>query len=147
MAGKLSRGPLGRLLTFLVPPWARLSTRFREKQLILLVLCAFSFLCFGAIWFLPEKSGVGGKVKIVSDLRKNVQEAVEGIVLPPPPAESFIGGNPNIKHGVIDRPDPHKLAELENLHAQIELDEEIERIRNKIILSKSLSTHIDFFLK
>ena len=134
MASKLTRGPLGRLLTFLVPPWARLSARNREKQLVVLVLCIFSFLCFGAIWFLPEKNGVGGKVKIVSDIRKNVQEAVEGIVLPPPPADSLIGGNPNIKHGVIDRPDPHKLAELENLHAQIELDEEIERIRKKNIL-------------
>ena len=34
-----------------------------------------------------------------------------------------------VRHNVIDKPDPHKLQEIQNLNAQIELDEEIERIR------------------
>ena len=52
-------------------------------------------------------------MKIVDDVRKKVQEAAEQIVLPPPPEPEAIaaaGGkiNPNIKHGVIDKPDPHR---------------------------------------
>jgi hypothetical protein len=55
----------------------------------------------------------GGKVKIVDEVRKKIQGAVEEIVLPPPPdSEAMVdaGGkvNPNIKHGVIDKPDPHR---------------------------------------
>jgi hypothetical protein len=129
----LKPGPLGHLLNFLMPPSSRGVFRSREKQLIVLVLGTFSFICIGAIWFLPEKGAPGGKVKVVYDqIRRDVQEAAEGIILPPPPigeqAESLLG-NPNVRHGVIDRPDPHKVMEKANLDAQIELDQEIERIR------------------
>ena len=49
----------------------------------------------------------------MDDMRKQVQKAAEEIVLPPPPEPEAIaaaGGkiNPNIKHGVIDKPDPHR---------------------------------------
>lgn len=130
MAGKGQKGPLGHLLTFLTPN--RGSIRSREKQLILLILGCLSFVWFGAVWFLPEKAQSGGKVKIVDEVRKKIQGAVEEIVLPPPPdMEALAGGkiNPNIKHGVLDKPDPHRVAEKENFQAQIELDEEIEKIR------------------
>ena len=128
-------GPLGRLLNFLMPPHSRGIFRSREKQLIVLVFGTFSFICIGAIWFLPEKGAPGGKVKVVYEkFRKDVQEAAEGIILPPPPlggvdqADSVLN-NPNVKHGVMDRPDPHKVMEKASLDAQIELDQEIERIR------------------
>ena len=102
--------------------------RTREKQLFILALGTISFLCFGSIWFLPEKPGPGGKVKVVRD---KLQEQVENLILPPPPED--VGGdvniNPNIRHGVIDKPDPHRLEEKAQLDAQIELDEEIKRIR------------------
>jgi len=126
MAGKGQKGPLGRLLVFLSPTRG---VRSKEKQIILLVLGVFSLFWFGAVFFLPDKSIQGGKVKIVSDFRKNVQEAAEDIIMPPPPEDGNLLGNPNIRHGVIDKPDPHKAAELQNLNAQIELDTEIERIR------------------
>ena len=98
------------------------------------MLGTFSFICIGAIWFLPDKGAPGGKVKVVYDqIRKDVQEAAEGIILPPPPlgeqqADSLVNP-PVVRHGVIDRPDPHKLMEKASLDAQIELDQEIERIR------------------
>lgn len=134
MAIKNVKGPLGRLLNFLLPPSSRGVFRSREKQLIVLVLGTFSFICIGAIWFLPDKGAPGGKVKVVYDqIRKDVQEAAEGIILPPPPlgeqqADSLVNP-PVVRHGVIDRPDPHKLMEKASLDAQIELDQEIERIR------------------
>lgn len=127
MAAKGQKGPCGRLILFFSP--GRIGFRAKEKQIVILLLCVFSFIWFGAVWFLPEKGSPGGKVKIVSDFRKNIQDAAEGIILPPPPADSVVNANPNVRHGVIDKPDPHKVAELENLNAQIELDEEIERIR------------------
>jgi len=146
MGVKGQKGSMARLLAIVTP--GRLGCRTREKQAILLILGTFSFVWLGAVWFLPDKNGptigasasaaVGGKVKIVNDLRAKVQEAAEGIILPPPPAD-LVGGNPNIKHGVIDRPDPHQVKELANLNAQIELDEEIERIRSaqeKQVLAK-----------
>jgi hypothetical protein len=118
-----------------MPPHPRSLFRSREKQLIVLVLATFSFVCIGAIWFLPDKGVPGGKVKVVYEkFRKDVQEAAEGLILQPPPplggeAAEHVGVNPNIKHGVIDRPDPHKVIEKASLDAQIELDQEIERIR------------------
>ena len=128
MAVKDSRGPCKRLLAFIMPPNSRGLCRTREKQLFILALGTISFLCFGSIWFLPEKPGPGGKVKVVRD---KLQAEVENLILPPPPED--VGGdvniNPNIRHGVIDKPDPHKLEEKAHLDAQIELDEEIKRIR------------------
>ena len=84
-------------------------------------------------------------MRIVSDFRKNVQEAAEGIILPPPPAAEVVNAlNPNLRHGVIDKPDPHRVAELENLNAQIELDQEIERIRDIYSQSRILLYKIFF---
>jgi len=137
MAAKSQKGPFGHLITFLSP--GRGGLRSKEKQIIILILAVFSCIWIGAVFFLPDRNSEGGKVRIVNDFRKNVQEAAEGIILPPPPADSVVNANPNIRHGVIDKPDPHKVAELENLNAQIELDEEIERIRQnqaKQVLAK-----------
>ena len=70
-------------------------------------------------------------MKVVKDTLKN---EFENLILPPPPAdfgsELHNHANPNIRHGVIDKPvdDPHK-EERKQLEAAIGLDEEIERIR------------------
>ena len=131
-----------RLVEFFIPQNSRGLCRSREKQLFILALGTISFLCFGSIWFLPDKSGPGGKVKVVKDTLK---EEFENLILPPPPQD--LGGdvnnnvNPNIRHGVIDKPldDPHKAEERAQLAAQIGLDEEIERIRqsqHKQVLAK-----------
>ena len=132
-SGKGSSGPVRRLLEFFIPQNSRGLCRSREKQLFILALGTISFLCFGSIWFLPEKSGPGGKVKVVRD---TIKEQVENLILPPPPQD--LGGEV-IRHGVIDKPDPHKAEEKAQLAAQIELDEEIQRIRKnqeKQVLAK-----------
>jgi len=128
MAVKDTKGPVKRLLEFIMPPNSRGMCRTREKQLFILALGTICFLCFGSIWFLPEKQGPGGKVKVVRD---KLQEQVENLILPPPPEDMHgdININPNIRHGVIDKPDPHRAEEKAQLDAQIELDEEIKRIR------------------
>jgi len=128
MAVKDTKGPVKRLLEFIMPPNSRGMCRTREKQLFILALGTICFLCFGSIWFLPEKQGPGGKVKVVRD---KLQEQVENLILPPPPEDmrGDININPNIRHGVIDKPDPHRAEEKAQLDAQIELDEEIKRIR------------------
>lgn len=80
-------------------------------------------------------------MKVVKDTLKN---EFENLILPPPPAdfgsELHNHANPNIRHGVIDKPvdDPHK-EERKQLEAAIGLDEEIERIRqnqHKEVLAK-----------
>jgi len=128
MAVKDTKGPVKRLLEFIMPPNSRGMCRTREKQLFILALGTICFLCFGSIWFLPEKQGPGGKVKVV---REKLQQQVENLILPPPPEDlqGDININPNIRHGVIDKPDPHRAEEKAQLDAQIELDEEIKRIR------------------
>ena len=130
MAVKDNKGPaVKRLLEFILPSSTRGLCRSKEKQLFLLALGTISFLCFGSIWFLPgSSSGSGGKVKVVSDLLK---EQAENLILPPPPADLGDSNNinPNSRLGaVIDKPG-RKQEEKAILDAQIELDEEIKRIR------------------
>jgi len=127
--GGLGRShPLGRLLNLVMPNSSRGGCRGRERQLFFLALGTIGFLCFASMWWLPERGGGGGKVRKVQE---KLQEGVENLILPPPPQDvqdkSQI--NPNIRHGVLDNPDPHKLSEQKQLEAQIELDEEIKRIR------------------
>ena len=132
MAGQDSKGAFSRLVTYVMPPNSRGPFRTKEKYFIILTLGTFSFICFAAIWFLPEKGSQGGKVKIVSDFKKQVNDAIESIIVPPPPAEKDKKNqNPNVRHNVIERPgeDPHREHEQRELNARIELDEEIERIR------------------
>jgi len=131
-AGGLGQGkgqghPLGRLLNLVMPNSTRAACRGRGKPLFLLALGTIGFLCFASMWWLPEKGG-GGKVRKVQE---RLQEGVENLILPPPPQEVQDNSqiNPNIRHGVLDKPDPHKLNEQKHLEAQIELDEEIKRIR------------------
>ena len=81
-------------------------------------------------------------MKVVKDTLKN---EFENLILPPPPAdfgsELHNHANPNIRHGVIDKPvdDPHK-EERKQLEAAIGLDEEIERIRQNQHNQRKLST-------
>jgi len=123
-------GPATRLLQLVVPQNTRGLCRTREKQLFILALGTISFLCFGSIWFLPERPGqAGGKVKVV---QKILQEGVENMILPPPPEdERELHNNPNIKHGVIDKPDPHLEEQRRQLESRVGLDVEIERIKQR----------------
>ena len=126
MAVKDRQGPaVKRLLEFILPSSTRGLCRSKEKQLFLLALGTISFLCFASIWFLPgSSSSSGGKVKVVSDLLK---DQAANLILPPPPAD--LGGENNVNANVIDKPDHRKQEEKAVFEAQIELDEEIQRIR------------------
>jgi len=130
--------PVLRLLEFFTPHSTRGLCRSKEKQLFILALGTISLLCFGSIWFLPEKSGPGGKVKVVRDTIKEV----ENLILPPPPQDELNNNvNAIVNKGVVDKPhvDPRRDEEKAQLAAQIELDEEIQRIRQnqeKQVLAK-----------
>ena len=134
MIGRDSKGPaVKRLVEFILPSNTRGLCRSKEKQIFLLALGTISFLCFGSIWFLPgSSSGKVNKVQAVRDVIVQQAENVGNLIRPPPPGD--IGGdqnniNPNIRHGVLDKPDPRKQEERAVLDAQIELDEEIKKIR------------------
>lgn len=65
---------------------------------------------------------------------KGLQDAGRDILLPAPPLESSgedWAQHPN--HGVIDRPDPHKVEDRAKLLAQIEMDAQLEDLRQKQI--------------
>ena len=133
MAVRDNKGPaVKRLLEFILPSNTRGLCRSKEKQIFLLALGTISFLCFGSIWFLPgSSSGKANKVETVQKLIVEQAKNVENLILPPPPGD--IGGdhnniNPNIRHGVLDKPD-RKKEEMALLDAQIELDDEIKKIR------------------
>jgi len=127
----VSRGACSRLFGYMMPPNSRGPFRTKEKYFIILTLGTFSFICFAAIWFLPDKSQ-GGKQRGVLQLRDEAGDVgIDFFMPPPPPMDPNSGKNPNIRHNVIERPDndPHRNMEVEHLNAQIELDNEIERIR------------------
>lgn len=80
---------------------------------------------------------------------KVIRDTLDGhaadLLLPPPPQdlrqeESVnVNVNPNIRHGVIDIPDHHAQEDKSQFKAKLELDEEIERIRQnqeKNVLAK-----------
>ena len=99
-----------------MPPNSRGFFRPREKSLIFLTLITFAFVCFGAIFFLPEKSSsygndVNGNSNRVYKVYKELRNAGHEFIIPPPPVDSGSVGfdNPNFRHGVIDRPDPHRV--------------------------------------
>ena len=134
MIGRESKGPaVKRLVEFILPSNTRGLCRSKEKQIFLLALGTISFLCFGSIWFLPGSTGKPNKVEAVQQLIAEQAKNVENLILPPPPGDS--GGdqnniNPNIRHGVLDKPErDHKKQEKAFLDAQIELDDEIKKIR------------------
>ena len=82
----------------------------------------------------------------VYQVYKGLQDAGRDILLPAPPlAPSGDGGvanqpgggggaDPNnFRHGVLDRPDPHKVEDRVKLLAQIEMDAQLQEIRQKQI--------------
>ncbi len=113
--------------------------RAREKYLILMVLVTFGCVCFGAIFFLPDKGLPAGAatgeqqepMNKVYRVYKGIQDVGRDLILPAPPIhdpESEDGDsalNPNLRHGVLDRPDPHKIEDKAKLLAQIELDNQV----------------------
>jgi hypothetical protein len=109
--------------------------RAREKYLILMVLVTFGCVCFGAIFFLPDKGLSEGAQEVpmnkVYKVYKGIQDVGRDLILPAPPIhdpESEDGDsalNPNLRHGVLDRPDPHKIEDKAKLMAQIELDNQV----------------------
>ncbi len=124
-----------------MPPSSRGFFRPREKSLIVLVLATFSFVVFCALFYLPAAShsgsdplGVlGGGHNRVFKVYKDLQAAGHEFMLPPPPVDNAAGAfdNPNVRHNVLDRPDPHKVDDRARLLAQIEMDEQIEELRLK----------------
>ena len=122
--------------------------RPKEKYLIFLVLVTFLFVCFSAVFFLPdkigdEKSGHGNRVYRVY---KGLQDAGRDFILPAPPVataipigkigtgkdpESVLELNPNVRHGEHGLLDKHKIEDKSRLLAQIELDEQIKILRQK----------------
>jgi len=131
-----SRGGMG-LMSSLMGPKSAASFRPKEKYLIFLVLATFCFVCFGAIFFLPGTSDSRSdnvsshNMNRVYQVYKGLQDAGRDILLPPPPL-AHESGNPDsnlIIHGQIGRPDPHKVDDRARLLAQIEMDDEINQLR------------------
>ena len=122
--------------------------RPKEKYLIFLVLATFLFVCFAAVFFLPDKriDDKGINANKVYRVYKGLQDAGRDFILPAPPLatvipsgragtgkdpESVIELNPNVRlgeHGVVDK---HKIEDKSRLLAQIELDEKINELRRK----------------
>ena len=50
-----------------------------------------------------------------------MRESGADLMMPPPPVHQL--DNPNVRHGVIDRPDPHRVDDKARLLAQIEMDQ------------------------
>ena len=122
--------------------------RPKEKYLIFLVLITFLFVCFSAVFFLPDKLGdeKGGHGNRVYRVYKGLQDAGRDFILPAPPVataiplgkigtgkdpESVLELNPNVRHGEHGLLDRHKLEDKSRLLAQIELDEQIKLLRQK----------------
>ena len=109
-----------------MPPYSRGFFRPREKSLILLVLLTFGFVCFGAIFFLPgghssdlnhpaAAAASSAGTNRVYKVYKELQEAGHEFIIPPPPIDVKDQNNPNIRHGVIDRPNPHRVDDKVNI--------------------------------
>ena len=117
--------------------------RSREKYLIVMVLFTFCCVCFIAFFSLPDKgspvSGEGREpMNKVYRVYKGIQDVGRDLILPAPPIddpEASDGGqglNPNNNHhGVLDKPDPHKVEDKAKLLAQVELDKQIDEIRKR----------------
>ena len=50
-----------------------------------------------------------------------MREGGADFIMPPPPPPVL--DNPNVRHGVIDRPDPHRIDDKARMLAQIEIDQ------------------------
>lgn len=115
--------------------------RAREKYLIVMVLFTFCCVCFIAFFSLPDKGAPSGEAQEpmnkVYRVYKGIQDVGRDLILPAPPindpdsADGSFGVNPNQHHGVMDKPDPHKIEDKAKLLAQIELDKQIEEIRKR----------------
>ena len=122
--------------------------RPKEKYLIFLVLITFLFVCFSAVFFLPDKlvDEKGGHGNRVYRVYKGLQDAGRDFILPAPPVataipmgkvgtgkdpESVLELNPNVRHGEHGMLDKHKIEDKSRLLAQIELDEQIKILRQK----------------
>ncbi len=122
----------------------------------MLVLATFFFVCIGSIFFLPssqrgaadggrgaedgdgfafvadgdERGGGGGEVGgKVYKVYKEFRDAGREFMIPPPPLEHL--DNPNVRHGVLDRPDPHRVDDRARLMAQVDLDRDVEELRRR----------------
>ena len=109
--------------------------RMREKSLIFLVLVTFAFVCFGAIFFLPDRSAFGAGEMLGADNRvykvyRELGAAGQDLILPAPPHDdpNGLGG---LGGGVIDRPSVRKTEDKARLLAQIEMDLELNEERRR----------------
>ncbi len=125
----------------------------------MLVLATFVFVCIGSIFFLPDRlsssrgrvqpgetDGAGAGVAIIGargaegedadraggkvyKVYKELREAGREFILPPPPLDQL--DNPNVRHGVLDGPDPHRVDDRARLMAQVEMDSAVEELRRR----------------
>ena len=121
--------------------------RPKEKYLIFLVLATFLFVCFAAVFFLPDKLvDDKGNANKVYRVYKGLQDAGRDFILPAPPVatavpmgkvgtgkdpESVLELNPNVRHGEHGAVDKHKIEDKSRLLARINLDEQISELRRK----------------
>ena len=102
--------------------------RPKEKYLIFLVLATFLFVCFAAVFFLPDKlvDDKGRNANKVYRVYKGLQDAGRDFMLPAPPVatavpvgkigtgkdpESVLELNPNVRHGEHGAVDKHKIED------------------------------------
>ena len=74
----------------------------------------------------------------VYQVYKGLQDAGRDILLPAPPLDhhdsnSNVADPNQFRHGVLDRPDPHKIEDRVKLLAQIEMDAELNDLRQRQI--------------
>ena len=122
--------------------------RPKEKYLIFLVLATFGFVCFAAVFFLPDKldDDKARNANKVYRVYKELQDVGRDFILPAPPVatlspgvksgtgkdpESVLELSPNVRHGVHGVVDKHKIEDKARLLAQVELDEQINELRKK----------------
>ena len=71
-----SRGGMG-LMSSLMGPKSAASFRPKEKYLIFLVLATFCFVCFGAIFFLPNTDSKSGEKTLIVFLMSSPGSKIE----------------------------------------------------------------------
>ena len=128
MAGKVGRSPLARLVSLVTPMAGRGLCRSREKQLLLLALATISLLCFGSVWFLPDRSGPGGKVKKAWEtINEAINEGAAEVLAPPPIHEP---GHVGRAAGLNNKQNKAQIPKPDNLEFKKKVvnDEEIASI-------------------
>jgi hypothetical protein len=121
--------PTSRGLAALVSGSGKNVFRSRAKYLAALVFLTLACVWVLAILSLPDRGMLdeGNSMNKVYRVYKGIREASRDLVLPKPAIERP-DNVPAVHHGILDKPDPHKEADLANLQAQMNLDNEVKNI-------------------